>query len=89
MSPAGHHTNDAYDPGAFLFSGDDVHKKMEVLSGGEKNRVGMVRALLQQSQFALLDEPTNHLDLDSKKILLEALRKYEGTILFVSHDRAV
>ena len=73
--------------GAFLFSGDDVNKKIEVLSGGEKNRVGMVRVLLQHSNLLLLDEPTNHLDINAKKVLLEALKKYEGTILFVSHDR--
>lgn len=74
--------------GAFLFTGEDVYKKIEVLSGGEKNRVGMTRVLLQRTNFLLLDEPTNHLDLDAKRILLEALRNYEGTILFVSHERS-
>lgn len=73
--------------GAFLFSGDDVNKKIGVLSGGEKNRVAMVRVLLQGGNFLILDEPTNHLDIQSKNILLDVLKKYEGTILFVSHDR--
>lgn len=72
--------------GAFLFSNDDVHKKVKVLSGGEKNRVGMVCVLLQDANFLLLDEPTNHLDLPSKETLLTALQAYKGTILFVSHD---
>lgn len=72
--------------GAFLFSNDDVHKKVKVLSGGEKNRVGMVCVLLQDANFLLLDEPTNHLDIPSKENLLAALKAYKGTILFVSHD---
>jgi ATP-binding cassette subfamily F protein 3 len=72
--------------GAFLFSNDDVHKKVKVLSGGEKNRVGMVCVLLQDANFLLLDEPTNHLDIPSKDILLSALKAFKGTILFVSHD---
>jgi len=73
--------------GGFLFPGDDVHKKIGVLSGGEKNRVAMIKVLLAQANFLILDEPTNHLDLDSKKILLSALQQFSGTILFVSHDR--
>jgi len=74
--------------GSFLFPGDDVHKRIEVLSGGEKNRVAMVKVLLEGANFLILDEPTNHLDLDSKRILKEALKSFTGTILFVSHDRS-
>lgn len=73
--------------GAFLFSGEDVYKKISVLSGGEKNRVAMVKILLQNANFLILDEPTNHLDIISKDILLDALTQFDGTILFVSHDR--
>jgi ATP-binding cassette subfamily F protein 3 len=73
--------------GAFLFSGEDVKKKISVLSGGEKNRVAMVKILLQNANFLILDEPTNHLDIVSKDILLDALQQFDGTILFVSHDR--
>lgn len=72
--------------GAFLFSGDDIDKKIRVLSGGEKNRVAMVKVLLQRANFLILDEPTNHMDLYTKDILRQALEQYEGTILFVSHD---
>lgn len=72
--------------GSFLFSNDDVHKKVKVLSGGEKNRVGMTNVLLQNANLLLLDEPTNHLDIVSKQILLKALQSYPGTLLFVSHD---
>ncbi len=74
--------------GNFLFSGEDVEKKIKVLSGGEKNRVAMVKVLLQNGNFLLLDEPTNHLDLFAKSVLLQALQAYPGTILFVSHDHA-
>ena len=73
--------------GSFLFSSDDVLKKVGVLSGGEKNRVGMVNVLLQNANLLLLDEPTNHLDIPSKEILQKALKEYQGTMVFVSHDR--
>ncbi|HXW86510.1 MAG TPA: ABC-F family ATP-binding cassette domain-containing protein [Candidatus Bathyarchaeia archaeon] len=72
--------------GSFQFSGDDVKKKIGVLSGGEKNRVAMVKILLQKANFLILDEPTNHLDLYAKDVLRQALVAYQGTILFVSHD---
>lgn len=72
--------------GSFLFSGDDIYKKISVLSGGERNRVAMIKVLLQKANFLLLDEPTNHLDLYAKEVLLQALQQYDGTILFVSHD---
>jgi len=73
--------------GCFLFTGDDVNKKIRVLSGGEQNRVAMVKVLLQKANFLLLDEPTNHLDLFIKHVLLQALTQYTGTLLFVSHDQ--
>lgn len=72
--------------GSFLFSKDSVIKKTKVLSGGERNRVSMIKVLLQDANFLLLDEPTNHLDIQSKEILFHALDQFEGTILFVSHD---
>lgn len=73
--------------GNFAFSGDDVHKPFQVLSGGEKSRVGLCSLLLQGANFIVLDEPTNHLDMSTAEILAQALDDYEGTALFVSHDR--
>jgi ATPase subunit of ABC transporter with duplicated ATPase domains len=74
--------------GAFQFSGDDVDKKIRALSGGEKTRLVIARMLLDPPNFLVLDEPTNHLDLFTKEMLVDSLKDYEGTMLFVSHDRA-
>jgi len=73
--------------GAFMFSGDDVEKKVKVLSGGERTRLSMIRLMLEPVNFLVLDEPTNHLDMRSKEMLKRALADYDGTVLVVSHDR--
>jgi ATPase subunit of ABC transporter with duplicated ATPase domains len=73
--------------GAFQFSGDDVEKRIRALSGGEKTRLTMARMLLDPPNFLVLDEPTNHLDLATKEMLVSSLKDFEGTMIFVSHDR--
>jgi ATP-binding cassette subfamily F protein 3 len=73
--------------GAFLFSGDNIYKSINILSGGEKSRLALVKILMQESNFLILDEPTNHLDIVTKELFQQALLKYSGTILIVSHDR--
>lgn len=74
--------------GSFLFKGDDVYKPSRVLSGGEKSRLSLASLMVQDANFLLLDEPTNHLDILSTEILSDALKHYEGTVMFISHNRS-
>ena len=73
--------------GCFLFSGDDADKKIKILSGGEKARVALAKTIVSKANFLMLDEPTNHLDMHSCDLLIDALKKYQGSIILVSHDR--
>ena len=73
--------------GALLFSGDDAFKNTKVLSGGERNRVALAKLLMRPCNCLIMDEPTNHLDIQSKEVLQQAINRFEGTVIIVSHDR--